>query len=70
MGIGVVDYALVIILRMWARAQVHSETVPPGVLFVNRANFYSAYLMIGLFVVLDYFHGRIRLQLMSTYLWD
>ena len=60
LGIGVVDYAAGHYpADGWARAQgTFGGALPDGVLFVNRANFYSAYLTIGLFVVLNTFERR------------
>ena len=47
----------------WPRAQgTFGGPVPEGVLFVNRANFYSAYLTIGLFVTLHTLRHRVVAQ--------
>ena len=60
LGIGVVDYAAGHYpADGWARAQgTFGGARTDGVLFVNRANFYSAYLTIGLFVVLKTLERR------------
>lgn len=59
-GMGVVDYPPGHFpAHGWARAQgTFGGAVPAGELFVNRANFYSAYLMIGLFVLVERYSGR------------
>ena len=62
LGLGVVDYPPGHFpADGWARAQgTFGGVLPAGEVFVNRANFYSAYLAIGLFVVADRFAKRPR----------
>ena len=65
LGLGVVDYPPGHFpADGWARAQgTFGGVLPAGEEFLNRANFYSAYLVIGLFVVADRFAKRPRFLL-------
>ncbi len=67
-GLGVVDYpAGHFPAEGWGRAQgTFGGVVQADELFVNRANFYSAYLMIALFVVLKAFAGNFKAQLVGV----
>lgn len=60
LGVGVVSYPPGHFpIDGWARAQgTFGGVVPASEAFVNRANFYSAYLVSGLFVVLDRYRHR------------